>query len=160
LLGATHQNGSKLHGLMTDKINGGGIMSEVVKNKPRYGVMRFADVSNYRLPLAGYVSILHRISGVFMFVFLPFVLYILDKSLTSEYSFAELHDLLAGPIVKAIVLVLSWSFLHHFCAGVRHLFMDLHYGLDKQTARKTATGVFAVSLPLAALVGLKLFGVF
>lgn len=135
-------------------------MSEVVKTKPRFGVMRLIDATGYRLPLAGFVSILHRASGMLMFLLLPFILYLLDKSLTSEATFAELQALTSGVFVKLIILALSWAYLHHFCAGVRHLLMDLHYGLDKDSARQSAMSVLAISLVLAALIALKLFGVF
>lgn len=136
-------------------------MSEAVKkNRRQFGVMRLTDAMSYRLPLAGYVSILHRISGGLMFLLLPFVLYLLDKSLTSEISFEYLKGFTSHWFVKLIILALAWSYLHHFCAGVRHLFMDVHVGLDKDSARKTSVGVFAVSLPLTLLVALKLFGAF
>lgn len=135
-------------------------MSEVVKTKPRFGVMRLIDATGYRLPLAGFVSILHRASGMLMFLLLPFILYLLDKSLTSEATFAELQALTSGVFVKLVILALSWAYLHHFCAGVRHLLMDLHYGLDKDSARQSAVSVLAISLVLAALIALKLFGVF
>ena len=95
-----------------------------------------------------------------MFLLLPFVLYLLDKSLTSEISFEYFKGYASHFLVKLAILALAWAYLHHFCAGVRHLLMDLHMGLDKDSARKSAVGVFAVSLPLAALVALKLFGVF
>jgi succinate dehydrogenase / fumarate reductase cytochrome b subunit len=135
-------------------------MSEVVRAKPRFGVMRLIDATGYRLPLAGFVSILHRASGMLMFLLLPFILYLLDKSLTSESTFAELQALTTGVFVKLVILALSWAYLHHFCAGVRHLFMDLHYGLNKDTARQSAVSVLVISLALTALVALKLFGVF
>lgn len=136
-------------------------MSEAVKkNRRQFGVMRFADVMHYRLPLAGYVSILHRVSGMLIFLLLPFILYLLDKSLTSEISFEYLKGFTSHWFVKLIILALAWSYLHHFCAGIRHLFMDVHMGLDKDSARKTSVGVFAVSLPLTLLVALKLFGAF
>lgn len=135
-------------------------MSEVVKAKPRYGVMRLIDATGYRLPLAGFVSILHRASGMLMFLLLPFILYLLDKSITSELSFVVLKNFTSGIFVKLIILALSWAYLHHFCAGIRHLFMDFHVGLNKDSARQSAVGVFAVSLSLAALIALKLFGVF
>jgi len=95
-----------------------------------------------------------------MFLLLPFILYLLDKSVTSEVSFAELQRFTSGVFVKLVILALVWAYLHHFCAGVRHLIMDLHYGLDKHTARKSALSVLIVSVSLAALIGLKLFGVF
>ncbi len=136
-------------------------MSEAVKKSRRqFNVMSFAQTVHYRLPLAGIVSILHRISGLLIFLLLPFILYLLDKSLTSEISFEYFKGYVSHPLVKLVILALSWAYLHHFCAGVRHLLMDLHLGLDKDSARKSSVAVFAVSLPLAALVALKLFGVF
>lgn len=135
-------------------------MSEVVKPKPQFGKMRLIDAASYRLPLAGYVSILHRISGLLMFVLLPFILFLLDKSVSSEVSFYYFQEFTSGTFVKLIILALSWAYLHHFCAGVRHLFMDLHMGLDKNSARQSAVGVLIISLGLAALIALKLFGVF
>ncbi|MFZ6766175.1 succinate dehydrogenase, cytochrome b556 subunit [Undibacterium sp. Di26W] len=136
-------------------------MSEVVKTRPRFGVMRLIDATGYRLPLAGFVSILHRGSGMLMFLLLPFILYLLDKSLTSETTFAELQGFIAPNVfVKLVILALVWAYLHHFCAGIRHLFMDLHFGLNKESARKSAVSVLVISLVLAALTGLKLFGVF
>jgi succinate dehydrogenase / fumarate reductase, cytochrome b subunit len=136
-------------------------MSEALKKSRRqFNVMTFSQVGNYRLPLAAYVSILHRVSGAAMFLLLPFVLYLLDKSLTSEISFEYLRGFTSNWFVKLVILGLVWSYLHHFAAGVRHLFMDLHVGVDKDSGRKTSVAVFAVSLPLTLLVALKLFGVF
>ncbi len=136
-------------------------MSEAVKkNRPQFGVMRFADVGKYRLPLAGVVSFLHRVSGALMFVLLPFVLYMLDQSLLSEISFEYFKGFTSHWFVKLVLLALAWAYLQHFCAGIRHLIMDLHIGLEKDSARQSAAGVLAVSLILTALVALKLFGVF
>lgn len=136
-------------------------MSEAVKkNRRQFGVMSFAQTIHYRLPLAGIVSILHRVSGMLIFLLLPFILYMLDKSLTSEISFEYFKGYTSHFLVKLAILALVWAYLHHFCAGVRHLLMDLHMGLDKDSARKSSVAVFAVSLPLAALVALKLFGAF
>jgi succinate dehydrogenase / fumarate reductase cytochrome b subunit len=136
-------------------------MSEAVKKERRqFGVMSFAQAVQYRLPLAGFVSIFHRASGALMFLLLPFILFLLDKSLTSEISFEYLKGFTSHWFVKLVLLALAWGFLHHFCAGVRHLLMDVHMGLDKDSARKSAVGVFAVSLSLTALVALKLFGAF
>jgi succinate dehydrogenase / fumarate reductase cytochrome b subunit len=111
------------------------------------------------MPLAAIVSILHRISGVLMFVLLPFVLYLLQNSLRSEISFAYYEGFVTYPLVKLIILGLVWGFLHH-CAGIRHLVMDLHIGLDKHSARKSSATVLVISLVLTALIALKLFGVF
>ncbi|HEX7644771.1 MAG TPA: succinate dehydrogenase, cytochrome b556 subunit [Burkholderiaceae bacterium] len=134
---------------------------DVKKSRPEFrNIHVFENLPNYRLPLAGFVSILHRISGLLMFLLLPFILCVLDRSLRSADSFNSIHDILSPWYVKLVILALSWAYLHHFCAGVRHLFMDMHYALDKDTARRTSAAVFVISLPLAALVGLKLFGVF
>lgn len=135
-------------------------MSEAVKKVRRHGVMSFAQAVTYRLPLAGVVSILHRASGLLMFALLPFVLYLLDQSLTSEISFEYLKGFVSGWFVKLVILALVWAYLHHFTAGIRHLFLDFHFALDKDSGRKTSVVVFVVSLALTALIGLKLFGAF
>lgn len=132
----------------------------VTKDRPKYGVMRFVDVMHYRLPLPAYVSILHRISGVLLFVSLPFILYLLEQSLTSELSFEYFRSFTSHWFVKLVILALSWGYLHHFCAGIRHMQLDFHIGLDLPTARKTSMIVLVVSLLLTALVALKLFGAF
>lgn len=128
--------------------------------KPEFRNIHVTDLMRYRLPLAGILSILHRVSGAFLFLLLPFILYLLDKSLMSEISFEHFRGIASHWFVRLLILGLVWAYLHHFCAGIRHLFMDLHVGLDKASARKSAIGVFAVSLPLTALVALKLFGAF
>ncbi|PUA18952.1 succinate dehydrogenase, cytochrome b556 subunit [Glaciimonas sp. PCH181] len=135
--------------------------AEAEKNqRPQFRNINLNQLIGYRLPLAGFVSILHRISGLLMFLLLPFILFLLDTSLVSETSFEYFRGITSNWLVKLIILALSWAYLHHFCAGIRHLIMDNHIGLDKDSARKSAVGVFAVSLPLALLVALKLFGAF
>lgn len=115
----------------------------------------------YRLPLAGRMSILHRVSGVLLFLFLPFLLYLFAQSLTSEASFAVFKAFLSNVIVKIIALVLAWAFLHHFCAGIRYLVMDTnHKAVTKQGGRSTAMVVLVVSLILTIAFALKLFGAF
>ena len=138
-----------------------GATKDAVKNsRPEFRNIHITQLVNYRLPLAGVLSILHRISGVLMFLLLPFVLFMLEKSLTSEISFEYFKGITSGWFVKLVILALSWGYLHHFCAGIRHLIMDNHIGVNKDSARKSATVVFAISLPLAGLVALKLFGAF
>ncbi|WP_250514503.1 succinate dehydrogenase, cytochrome b556 subunit, partial [Caballeronia sp. INDeC2] len=85
-------------------------MAEAVKKpRPEYRNIGLGQLAKYRLPLAGKVSILHRISGLLLFVCLPFILYLLDQSLTSEISFDAFKGFLANPIVKIVTLVLSWA---------------------------------------------------
>ena len=140
-------------------------MSEVArevqkKERPQVRNIHLTQVPNYRLPLAGIVSILHRISGFLMFALLPFVLYLFELSVRSEMSFSYFQGIASHWFAKLILLALIWAYMQHFCAGVRHLFMDVHFGLDKDSARKSAASVLTVSLLLTAVVGLKLFGVF
>lgn len=136
-------------------------MSEALKkDRPQYRNIHVTQILRYRMPLAAIVSILHRISGVLIFLLLPFVLFLLDQSLTSELSFEYFKGFLAHPLAKLIVLVLAWGYLHHFCAGVRHLLLDVHFALTKEAARKTALTTLCVSLFLTLLVALKLFGAF
>jgi len=136
-------------------------MTEATKKpRPQFSNIHIAQIIRYRLPAAAMVSILHRVSGALMFLLLPFVLYLFDKSITSEISFAYFQGIASHWFVKLIMLALAWAYLHHFCGGIRHLIMDAHIGLTKEGARKSAYAVFIVSLPLALLVALKLFGVF
>lgn len=136
-------------------------MSEIArKRRPQYSNIHITQLHHYRLPAAGIVSILHRISGALMFLALPFVLYLFERSLTSESTYDYLRGFAAQPLVKLIILALAWAYLHHFLAGIRHLFMDMHYLLSKDGSRNSAVSVLALSLFLTLLVALKLFGVF
>jgi succinate dehydrogenase / fumarate reductase cytochrome b subunit len=136
-------------------------MSDAVKPpRPQFRNIHITQIVGYRLPLAGVVSILHRISGLLMFLLLPCVLYLLDHSLFSEISFEYFKSFTSHWFVKLVILALSWSYLHHFCAGIRHLIMDKHIGLDKDNARESAASVLIVSLALTTLLALKLFGAF
>lgn len=134
-------------------------MPEATPTK-RFTNIHITDILRYRLPLSGIVSILHRVSGAMMFLLLPFILYIFELSITSEISFAVLQGFVRHWLVKLLILGLSWAYLHHFCAGIRHLVMDAHIGLSKEGSTKSARSVFFVSVPLAVLIALKLFGDF
>lgn len=133
---------------------------DVKKAKPVYRNIGLAQLIKYRLPWAGKVSILHRISGAALFLLLPFILYLFDQSLASELSFMQFQAFTDHFLVKLICLGLIWSFLHHFCAGIRYLLLDLEIGVEKIAAQKSAISVLVVSLALTAAVGAKLFGLF
>jgi succinate dehydrogenase / fumarate reductase cytochrome b subunit len=133
---------------------------DVKQAKPVYRNIGLAQLIKYRLPWAGKVSILHRISGAALFLLLPFMLYLFDQSLASELSFMQFQAFTDHFLVKLICLGLIWSFLHHFCAGIRYLLLDLEIGVEKIPAQKSAILVLVVSLALTALVGAKLFGLF
>ena len=126
----------------------------------RFTNIHVLQIIRYRLPAAGVVSILHRVSGAMMFLLLPFILYLFDLSITSEISFDSLKGFTSHWFVKLLILAVSWGYLHHLCGGIRHLIMDAHIGLSKEEARKSAHMVFLVSVPLTLLVALKLFGAF
>lgn len=126
--------------------------------------MRLIEATQYRLPPAAVVSILHRVSGVLMFVLLPFVIWLLDKSLTSEISYGEFTSVFVSGIwfipavlVKIVVLLLIWAYLHHFIAGLRHLWMDATHSVSKEFGRTSALATLALSIVLTLALGVKLF---
>ncbi len=129
--------------------------------------MRLVDALQYRLPLAGVVSILHRLSGVLMLGLLPLLVWLFDTSVSSEASFDVFKAAFTGGIgfvpgilVKIVVWALIWSFLHHFIAGVRHLWMDATHSVTKEFGRQSAVVTLGLSIFLTLLLGAKLFGLF
>jgi succinate dehydrogenase / fumarate reductase, cytochrome b subunit len=129
--------------------------------------MRLVDALQYRLPLAGVVSILHRISGVVMLTLLPLLIWLFDTSVTSEASFDVFKaaftagiGFVPGILVKIAVWGLIWAYLHHFIAGVRHLWMDATHSVTKEFGRQSAVVTLALSIVLTLLLGAKLFGLF
>ena len=130
------------------------------KEKPVFRNIGLAQLIHYRLPWAGKVSILHRLSGAALFLMLPFLLYLLDLSLASELSYQKFQAVTGSVLVKIICLGLIWSFLHHFCAGIRYLLLDLEIGVEKVEANRSALVVFILGLILTAIVGLKLFNLY
>jgi succinate dehydrogenase / fumarate reductase cytochrome b subunit len=138
-------------------------MAEAAKKpRPEFRNIGIGDITmRYRLPLAAKLSILHRVSGALLFVFLPFLLYLFDQSLTSELSFESFKIFLSNILVKLITLVLAWAFLFHFCAGIRHLVMDTnHDAVTKENGKRTSIVVFVVSSILTIAFAAKLFGAF
>ncbi len=128
-------------------------MSEIIKKRPKH-----LDLMKIKLPLPGLVSILHRISGSILFLFfIPALLWALSKSLASPDSFQSVIACLSHPVAKLVTLVFVWAYLHHFCAGIRHLLMDVHKGIDLPSARLSAKIVMGVSILLTILVGVKLW---
>jgi succinate dehydrogenase / fumarate reductase cytochrome b subunit len=135
-------------------------MSSAAAKKPRPKYLSLtALLFEIRLPPAAWVSGFHRISGFLLFLpFTAWALYLLDTSLASEQGFAHVRDgYLASPVAKLALLVFVWAFAHHFCAGVRFLFIDLNKGVDLPQARYTSYAVFAASLLITAFVGWRLW---
>lgn len=110
------------------------------------------DLTTIRLPLAGKVSILHRVSGAGLFLLLPVMLWLFGASLGSPESYATFKALASTLPAKVVFAGLLWAFVHHFCAGIRFLLLDLHVGIEKEASRKSAAVVFAVSIPLTLVL--------
>ena len=122
------------------------------KKRPKH-----LDLPKIRLPLPGFVSILHRVSGAALFLSTPFLLYLLQLSLDSPQSFESFKAAVAHPLVKLVLLGLLWALLHHLCAGIRFLALDLHMGVALRPARSSAVAVLAVSLILTLFLGIRLW---
>ena len=142
-------------------------MANALKERPVYRNIHVSQIVAYRLPPAGIVSILHRVSGVLMFLLLPFVIWLFDISLSSEISFDRFASafsagigFLPGWFIKLVCLGLIWAYLHHFIAGVRHLWMDMTHQMSKEQGRSSAVITLASSLLLTVALGAKLFGLF
>jgi succinate dehydrogenase / fumarate reductase, cytochrome b subunit len=127
------------------------------KIRPKYLSLP-ALLFEIRLPVPGWVSILHRISGALLFFpFVAWLLWLLDVSLRSEPGFAEIQGYLALPLVKLGALVFIWAYCHHLCAGIRYLLLDLDLGVDLKTARLTSWVVIVAGLALTAIFGARLW---
>ena len=129
--------------------------------------MRLLDALQYPLPIGGIVSILHRVSGALMFVLLPFVIWMFDESVTSEISYGRFTTafgagigFVPGWFVTLVVLGLIWAYLHHFIAGVRHLWMDMTHSVSVAQGRSSAVVTLGLSLLLTVALGAKLFGLY
>ncbi len=118
---------------------------------------KYLNVFKIRLPVPALVSILHRISGLLLFLALPLFLWMLQCSLASPDGYAQLGSLLGHPVSKLFLLLMLWALLHHLCAGLRFLAIDMDIGVLLAPARASAKAVLAVSLVLTALLGARLW---
>ncbi|RYX88993.1 MAG: succinate dehydrogenase, cytochrome b556 subunit [Comamonadaceae bacterium] len=144
-------------------------MTELAKKRPEFrNINALTDLPGYRLPAAGIVSILHRISGAIMFLLMPFIIWMFDTSVSSEFSYARFKaafnsglGFVPGWFLKLVALVLIWAFLHHLIAGLRHLWMDVsHSATEKGFSRTSAIVVLVSSVVLTVVLGAKLFGLY
>lgn len=121
------------------------------KHRPKY-LSLSAILFQIRLPVPGWVSILHRISGALLVLpFTAWLLWLLDSSLASEAGFRALQAYLAAPLVKLGLVAFIWAYCHHFCAGIRYLLLDLNAGVELRPARISAASVLVASVLLTAL---------
>jgi succinate dehydrogenase / fumarate reductase cytochrome b subunit len=127
-------------------------MSVAVKTRPKH-----LDLFKIRLPLPGIVSILHRVSGALLFLVIPVALAALHDSLASDEGYARWAAVFRNPLAKLVLIVIAWSYLHHFCAGIRFLLLDLHKGIALQPARASSWMVIGTSLVLTLLVAIRLW---
>ena len=143
-------------------------MTELARKRPEFrNINALKDLPSYRLPAAGIVSILHRISGFLMFVLMPLIIWMFDNSITSEISFAKFSSAFSlgigfvpGWFFKLLALALIWAYLHHFIAGIRHIYMDAFHAVSKEFGKSSAVATLVVSLGLTAVLAAKLFGLY
>jgi len=143
-------------------------MTELARKRPEFrNINALSDLPTYRLPVAGWVSILHRVSGLLMFILMPLIIWMFDNSITSEISFAKFSaafnvglGFVPGWFMKLVALALVWGYLHHFIAGLRHLYMDVCHAVTKEFGKSSAIVTLVLSLSLTAAFGAKLFGLY
>ncbi len=116
----------------------------------------YLNLVKIRLPLPGIVSFAHRITGVILFLSLPFAVYLLDLSVESEQSFVEVQQILKQPFMLFVQILLLWSLAHHFFAGIRFLLIDAEIGVEKSQAR---LGSWLVLLAEALTLFVIVYGV-
>ena len=144
-------------------------MTDLAKKRPEFrNIHAIKDLTTYRLPPAGWVSILHRVSGLLMFLLLPLIVWLFDTSVSSEISYERFSSafvaglgFVPGWLLKLVVLSLIWAYLHHLIAGLRHLWMDLsHEAVTKEFGKTSAIVTLVLSIGLTVVLGAKLFGLY
>ncbi len=127
-----------------------------------------SDLPTYRLPLAAWVSILHRVSGAILFLLMPFIIWMFDTSVSSEISFSKFKAAfnvgmlgIPGVLWKLMALAIIWAYLHHCIAGLRHLWMDTHHdATSKEFGKASALVTLALGTAITVVLALKLFGAY
>ncbi len=128
-------------------------MTTAVRQRPKH-----LNLFKIKQPIPAIVSILHRVSGAALFLFLiPLGLCALQASLRSSEGFARWAEILVNPIAKLILIGFVWAYMHHFCAGIRYLLLDLHKGITLEAARLSSKIVLGVSLVLTLLIATKIW---
>jgi succinate dehydrogenase / fumarate reductase cytochrome b subunit len=143
-------------------------MTEAARKRPEFrNINALSDLPSYRLPAAGWVSILHRVSGALMFLLMPFIIWMFDSSITSEISFAKFAaafnvglGFISGWFMKLVALAIIWAYLHHSIAGIRHLYMDTFHAVTKEFGKSSAVVTLVLSLGLTVVLAAKLFGLY
>jgi succinate dehydrogenase / fumarate reductase cytochrome b subunit len=128
------------------------VSSTVAKPRPKH-----LNLMQIRLPVPALISIMHRVSGAVLFLALPLLLWLFQSTLESQASFAAFQSVVGNPLMKIVLLGLLWGYLHHLLAGFRHLFLDLHLGVELETARLTSMIVLVAGIVLTLAVGVALW---
>ncbi len=144
------------------------LASTARSKRPEFrNINAFSDLPTYRLPSAGIVSILHRISGAILFLLMPFIIWMFDASVSSEFSFARFTHVFSAGIgfvpgwfFKLVALAILWAYLHHFIAGLRHLWMDINHAVSKEFGHSSALVTLTLGTLLTVVLGAKLFGLY
>ncbi len=139
-------------------------MADTAAPRRQYRNIHVLQILSYRLPPAGIVSILHRVSGALMFFLLPFIIWMFDTSLTSEVTYERFTSVFnagvgvfPGWFFKLGALALIWAYLHHFTAGLRHLWMDGTHAVTREFGHLSAIVTLVVSVLLTLALGWRLF---
>ena len=111
---------------------------------------RYLNVLKIKLPVTGMVSIAHRVSGLLLIIALPFLIYAFQLSVSSAESYHQLQVTMQQPASSLILIVLTWSFSHHFFAGIRFLLIDI--GVNRSAARFSAWLVHAFAIGATLIV--------
>jgi len=117
----------------------------------------FLNLIKIRLPVTGFVSIFHRISGLLMFLAIPFLIYLFDISLQGQSGFSQAVEILQYPLIQLISLILLWSIVHHLIAGIRFLLTDFDIGLEKHQATLFAWLVFVIEAIVFVLLAVRIY---
>ena len=144
------------------------LASSTRPKRPEFrNINAFSDLPSYSLPPAGIVSILHRVSGAILFVLMPFIIWMFDTSVSSEFSYLRFTHVFSagvggvpGWFFKLLALAILWSYLHHFIAGIRHLWMYINHAVSKEFGRSSALVTLSLGTLLTLVLGAKLFGLY
>jgi succinate dehydrogenase / fumarate reductase cytochrome b subunit len=144
------------------------LVSSTRPKRPEFrNINALTDLPGYKLPPAGIVSILHRISGAILFLLMPFIIWMFDTSVSSEFSFLRFTQIfnvglgfVPGWFFKLLALSIIWAYLHHFIAGLRHLWMDINHAVSKEFGRSSALVTLTLGTLLTLVLAAKLFGLY
>ncbi|MBT9590602.1 MAG: succinate dehydrogenase, cytochrome b556 subunit [Thiobacillus sp.] len=117
----------------------------------------YLNLARIHLPLAGWVSILHRVSGALLFLVFPLGVWALSVSLSSKSGYLLVAAWLTHPVSKLFLVLLIWAFTHHALAGLRHLALDVHWGVERDAARRSSWGVLLATGLITLSAALSLF---